>query len=199
MDVVGHDYKSVQGVEPQFLFTEMDGVRHAAGNARIFQPQRACAGFVQHGIQQLEFPPRRILGKRGFGGTANPGCAFWRRWQRTIQSPCQEDGGAIRMPVGKIAAVEGHWAPGLFSALVFLNSTERAQLGFIARQMRERWGRGGCATRTDRMESAPQAVWWVRRGDTRIRGKCGGRKKDCPEGQAKAGRKQGEARLQSLK
>jgi hypothetical protein len=50
--------------------------------------------------------------------------------------------------------------------------------------------------------SAPQAVWWVRRDYTRIRGNGGTGRDNCPKGQAKAGRntaKRGEKNKNSSK
>jgi hypothetical protein len=48
-------------------------------------------------------------------------------------------------------------------------------------------------------ESAPQGVWWLERADTSAGGNRWVKKRACPKGQAKEGRKQGETRLQTLK
>jgi hypothetical protein len=48
-------------------------------------------------------------------------------------------------------------------------------------------------------ERGPQGVWWMGREDTRDRGNSWVCERECPQGQAKTGRKRGEARLQILK
>jgi hypothetical protein len=77
MNVVRHDHEGVEGVEAQFSFAEIDAVHDTPGNTGILQPKRACGGLVQKTVRQFEFLARRVPGKEGFCGTANPGCVSW--------------------------------------------------------------------------------------------------------------------------
>jgi hypothetical protein len=140
MNMVGHDHERVQLVAAK-LGAAQDGIFGVSSNFGIGQPARADGCRIQSGVEQLESLARRIF---VFSGTAIPGCAGCPDHsgrQGTMKSPRQENGTALRMPVWKIAAIEGHVMRGPFSAAAFLNSTERAQPRMaVPQDLRNRWG-----------------------------------------------------------
>jgi len=99
MDVVGHDDVGVQDVPPEFGAT-FDGIFRIVRNLRVAEPARPGGSGVQVAVECQEF----------FFGRGRHGIKLAEDFsgQRAIEAPSEEDGPAIRDPVGKIAAVEGH-------------------------------------------------------------------------------------------
>jgi hypothetical protein len=74
--MVGHDYKGVENVLAEDGFTSMYSSHDARSDTRIFEPERTRGGFVQVSVKEFECSSGSVLGLRGVGGTATPGCAL---------------------------------------------------------------------------------------------------------------------------
>lgn len=70
VDMVRHNHKSVKGVVVQRELSTMNGLQDGSSDARVLQPMRTGAAFVQEIVYELEPFFRGV-----FCGTATPGCA----------------------------------------------------------------------------------------------------------------------------
>jgi hypothetical protein len=99
MHMIRHDHVGVQDVATEFR-TSLDWVFSIGGNFRVAEPAGPEGGGVEVAVEG------RKLFTRGCGGAGQ--LASHTSGKRAIQTPSEEDGAAIRNPVGEIAAVEGH-------------------------------------------------------------------------------------------